>query len=70
MAMRGLGAVKLAAVLDVSPPPPKPFLHTEMHPRLSGKEAAEGAKELAERLPESSPLKAEMERLAASLKNK
>lgn len=70
MAMRGLGAVKLAAVLDVSPPPSKPFLHTVMHPRLSSKEASEGAKELAERLPESSPLKAEMERLAASLKNK
>lgn len=69
MAMRGLGAVKLAAVLDVSPPPPKPFLRTEMHPRLSGKEASEGARELAERLPKSSPLKAEMQRLAESLSN-
>ncbi len=46
---------------------PQPFLFTESGPAIGGPGAVEGAKELADRLPESSPLKEAMVKLAATL---
>ena len=46
---------------------PQPFLFTESGPAIGGPGAVEGAKELADRLPERSPLKEAMVKLAATL---
>ena len=62
LAEKGFGAMQVKAVIDRSGLHPQPFLFTE-----SGPGAVEGAKELSDRLPESSPLKEAMAKLAASL---
>ena len=46
---------------------PAAVLFTESGPAIGGPGAVEGAKELSERLPESSPLKEAMAKLAATL---
>ena len=46
---------------------PQQFLFTETGPAIGGPGAVEGAKELSDRLPESSPLKEAMAKLAATL---
>ena len=67
LAEKGFGAMQVKAVIDRSGLHPQPFLFTESGPAIGGPGAVEGAKELSDRLPESSPLKEAMAKLAASL---
>ena len=67
LAEKGFGAMKVKPVIDRCGLHPQPFLFTESGPAIGGPGAVEGAKELADRLPESSPLKEAMAKLAATL---
>ena len=67
LAEKGFGAMQVKAVIDRCGLHPQPFLFTESGPAIGGPGAVEGAKELSDRLPESSPLKEAMAKLAASL---
>lgn len=67
LAEKGFGAMKVKPVIDRCGLHPQPFLFTESGPAIGGPGAVEGAKELSDRLPESSPLKEAMAKLAASL---
>lgn len=67
LSRHGFGALQVKPVLDDCGHHPAPFLSTETGPAIGGPGAREGAKALAERLPETSPLKASMKRLAESL---
>lgn len=68
LAQRGFGALEVRPKLDENGHHPVPFLSTERGKPIGGKGAYEGAKDLSERLPEDSPLKASMEKLAESLR--
>lgn len=67
LAEKGFGAMKVKPVIDRCGLHPQPFLFTETGPSIGGPGAVEGAKELSDRLPESSPLKEAMAKLAATL---
>lgn len=67
LAEKGFGAMKVKPVIDRCGLHPQPFLFTESGPSIGGPDAVEGAKALSDRLPENSPLKEAMAKLAASL---
>lgn len=67
LAEKGFGAMKVKPVIDRCGLHPQQFLFTETGPAIGGSGAVEGAKELSDRLPESSPLKEAMAKLAATL---
>lgn len=67
LAEKGFGAMKVKPVIDRCGLHPQPFLFTESGPSIGGRGAVEGAKALSDRLPENSPLKEAMAKLAASL---
>ena len=57
LAEKGFGAMKVKPVIDRCGLHPQQFLFTETGPAIGGPGAVEGAKELSDRLPESSPLR-------------
>lgn len=67
LAQRGFGALVVQPVLDNCGHHPAEFLTTEPGKPIGGAGAYEGAKALSERLPDESPLKESMRRLAESL---
>lgn len=67
LSRRGFGALQVKPVLDNCGHHPAEFLMTAPGAPIGGEGACEGARDLAKRLPEDSPLKASMQRLAESL---